>query len=132
MRRFQNTDRAPDGNARGRQVAHLTGRLGEPNHAAGWPGIVTDVRIDWVRNRVAAFARADRIPLGLGDLAIVAAAGNSCRAAVLLRTVHPVRETVIRGYSVEFPGLLVVPGAPGVAAVHGNDGALVDAQHNSL
>ena len=63
-------------------------------------------------------------PVALGR-----AAGNGGGARVLLRAVHRVGEAVVRRDAVELPGRLVVPGAPGLAAVQRHDGALVDAEH---
>src|ERR1700686_2530817 len=123
---------AAEGDGRGRNIAYLSSRLREANDAAAGARVVNRVRIDWIGNGVAAFAGADRRPLTLGDLAVVATAGDSSGAAILLRAVNPVRKTVIGGYSIKFSRRLVVPGAPSIATVHGDDGALIDAEHDAL
>ena len=51
----------------------------------------------------------------------VGAAGHGRGARVLLRAVDPVREPVVGGHAVDLRGRLVVPGAPGPAAVEGHD-----------
>ena len=57
--------------------------------------------------------------------------GSRRGAAVLLRAVDPVREPVVGGDVVELRGRLVVPGAPGLPAVHADDGALVGAEDHA-
>src|SRR5207253_668578 len=106
--------------------------LGKPNHAAGGSGVVNHIRIQRIGNRIAAFSRANRIPISHRNLPIVAAARDCRRAAVLLRSINPVRETVIGGDSVKFPGGLVVPWTPSLAAVHADGCALVCPQNHPL
>src|SRR5437867_2391362 len=59
--------------------------------ATGAPAI-NDIRIIRIGENGATFAGADRMPITKSDLAIVAATNNSRRAAVLLRTINPVRK----------------------------------------
>src|SRR5581483_12415612 len=68
---------------------------------------------------------ADRVPVAGGDLAVVAAAGDPGRPALLLAAVDPVREPVVGDDVVELRRRLVVPTAPGLAAVDGDDRPLV-------
>src|SRR5205807_6782492 len=86
---------------------------------------VDQIRVERIGRDVAVFLRAYRAPLAKGDLAVVAAAGNACRAAFLLAAVDPVRELVVGDDVVKLGSGLVVPGAPGLAAVHGDGRALV-------
>src|SRR4029079_17322007 len=53
-------------------------------------------------------------------------------ARILLRAVHPVRKTVVGDDVVELPGGLVVPGAPRLAAVDGDDAPLIDPENAAL
>src|SRR5262249_8211310 len=78
-----------------------------------------------VGGHVAVLLDADGVPLAERDLAVVAAAADAGRAALLLTAAHAVRERVVRAHVVELRRRLVVPGAPGLAAVHGPDPALV-------
>src|SRR6516165_10349954 len=63
---------------------------------------------------------------------VVRAAGDTRRAGILLCPVHPVWEAVIGDDVIELPGGLVVPGAPGGAAVQSEQRALVDAEYAPL
>src|SRR6185295_4354626 len=93
---------------------------------------VDDVGVARKGNVVVALVAAHRIPVAEGELAVIAAARHRHRAAVLLAAVDPVGETVVGGHVVELPGRLVVPGAPGLAAVDGDDGALIGAGDHPL
>ena len=79
---------------------------------------VDDVRIERVRRDVSVLLRAYRIPFAEGDRPVVAAAHGSDRSALLLPAVHPVRNAIVGDHMVELRGRLVVPGAPGLAAIH--------------
>src|SRR6185312_11312322 len=68
-----------------------------------------------------------RTPVAERDLAVVAPAGDGDRAAVLLRAENAVGELVVGDDVIGLGGRLVVPGAPGLAAVDGDRPALVDA-----
>src|SRR5216684_6699870 len=67
---------AAQGNRGRRNIANLAGGLGEADDAAEGTGVVDDVGIEGIGNGVAAFSGADGRPLALGDLAVVAAAGD--------------------------------------------------------
>src|SRR5205085_4918236 len=54
------------------------------------------------------------------------------RAAFLLPAVNPIRKRVVRAYVIELRGRLVIPRAPRLATVHGDDRALVRAEQNGL
>src|ERR1700756_5894879 len=68
---------------------------------------------------------ADRIPLAVGDRAVVAAGCDAHRAALLLPGADPVREGRRGAHVIELRRRLVEPAAPALAAVHGDDRALV-------
>ena len=72
------------------------------------------------------------MPVARGDRAVVGAAGDGDGAVVLLPGVDPVRGLVVGGEVIELPGRLVVPAAPGRAAIDGDDGALVGAGDHAL
>ena len=59
---------------------------------------------------------------------VVAAARHRGRAQILLRAIDPVREAVVGRNMIELAGRLVVPAAPGLAAVERHQRALVDAE----
>src|SRR5690348_9627968 len=111
----------------GRDVGDLAGARVPAADAAAEAGAVDDVRIDRVGDVVVAFVAADRVPVAPGDLAVVAAAGDRDGAAVLLAGIDPVGKAVVGGEMIELAGRLVVPAAPGAAAVDGDRGALVGA-----
>src|SRR5262249_41632884 len=72
------------------------------------------------------------MPLSKSYLAVVAATGCSDRATLLLSTIDPIGEAVIGAYVVKLRRRLVVPRAPGLAAIHGESRALIDAEENDL
>src|SRR4029079_6477511 len=71
-------------------------------------------------------------PFAQRDLAFVAAALNTDRAAFLLAAAHALRERVVRRSVIERRGRLVIPAAPRLAAVQGNDRALVRGQRDDV
>ena len=70
------------------------------------------------------------MPVAEGDFAIVAAAGGAHRAALLLSAVDPIGEAIVGDHVIELRGRLVVPGAPGLAAVQADGGTLVGCQQD--
>src|SRR5882757_10217744 len=81
---------------------------------------------------VAIFLDADRRPIAERDFAEVAAAGGADAAAFLLATIDPVGELVIRDDVIELRRRLVVPGTPGLAAVHADGRTLIDGQRDDV
>src|SRR5438093_6931640 len=81
---------------------------------------------------VAVFDDPDGVPLAEGDLAVVPAARNAHRAAFLLPAANPVWELTRDSDVIKLRGRLVVPGAPGLPAVHGDEGALVAHEQNDV
>src|SRR5690348_8077084 len=65
------------------------------------------------------------MPVVRGQLAIVAARGHARGTRVLLAAANPIRPGVVDTDLVHRGGRLVVPGTPGLAAVDGDDRALV-------
>ena len=88
---------------------------------------VDDVGIERIGRDVAVLLDADRVPVAKRDRAVVAAAGDAGRSALLLAAAHAVRERVVGVDVVELRRRLVVPGAPRLAAVERDDRALVAA-----
>src|SRR5207237_990542 len=86
---------------------------------------IDNVRIERIRHHVTIFFRGDGMPIAEGDFAVISAAGNARRTAFLLAAAHAVRESIIGVYVVHLRGGLVVPGTPCLAAVYGNDCALI-------
>ncbi len=91
---------------------------------------VDDVRIVRIgRDHVALAARGDLAEFAHRDAVEIAGAARQRRGArILLRAVDAVRKTVVRADVVDLRGRLVVPRAPGLAAVQRDDRALVDAE----
>src|SRR6266581_381503 len=113
-------------------IAHLPRHLGQSHDAAEGTRVVDDVRVQRIRNGVTTLSGSNGKPIALGDLSIVSAAGDRRGAAILLRSVDPIGKPVIGGHSVKLSRWLVVPRAPGLAAIHADGRALIDAQDNSL
>ena len=86
---------------------------------------VDDVRVERVGSGVAVFVDGDRAPVAERDLAVVAPARDARRPALLLAAVDAVGEGVVGRDVVELRRRLVVPGAPGLAAVYRDGRALV-------
>src|SRR4029077_2521848 len=93
---------------------------------------VNDVGIERVGSDVAVFNCADGMPVALGDGAVVAAAGDADRAALLLAAADAVRKSVSDAGVIELRGRLVVPGAPRGTAVDAYKGTLVGDEQNSV
>src|SRR6476661_5025445 len=91
-----------------------------------------DVWIEWIRNDVTIFLSGHGSPVAERNLAVVAAALNSDRTAFLLTAVKSVRKRVVRTYMIQLRRRLVVPRAPTLPAIHGDDRALVHAQQNDV
>ena len=72
------------------------------------------------------------MPLAKSDFAVVAAAQRACGAALLLRAVHPVRKSIVGGHVIKLRGRLVVPRAPGCAAIHADHCALVAGERDDV
>src|SRR5215475_15168482 len=89
-------------------------------HAAG----INRIRVIGIDYDIAAFTTANRSPVAEGDLSVVATAGSTSSAAVLLRSVYVIRKIVVDGHVIELRSRLVVPGTPALAAV--------DADHCTL
>src|SRR5262249_39751861 len=70
-------------------------------------------------------AHPDWPPLAIADRSKVAAARDAHRAALLLAAADPVREVGGDADVIELRGGLVVPAAPGLAAIAGDVGALI-------
>src|SRR5450631_1833103 len=86
---------------------------------------VNNFGIKRVRRDVAVLDHAYRMPVAKGDFAVVAAARNADRPALLLSGAQPIREGRRNADVVKLRGRLVVPGTPCLAAIDRNDDALV-------
>ena len=112
----------------GCDVLRLAGALVEAHH----PAAVDDVRVERVGGDVGVLVGADADPVAKRDLAAVAAAGGADGAALLLAAVDPVGKLVVGRDVVELGRGLVVPGAPGAAAVDRDVGALIGHEEHDL
>ena len=113
------------GQGKGRDVGALLGAGVPPGDPAAEAGTVDDVRIVRIGNDVVALVPADGAPVALGDRAVVGAAGDAHRAAVLLAGVDAVGEAVVGRQVIELRRRLVVPAGPGPAGVDADHHALV-------
>src|SRR2546423_8385358 len=93
---------------------------------------INDVGISGVRRNVSGFARTDGVPVGKSNGAVVTATGRGDRAAILLRAIDAVRKLVVHGHVIELRSRLVIPGTPGLAAIHADAGALVATENHAL
>ena len=93
---------------------------------------VDDVGVQGIGNRGAPLPPGHRIPIERCDGAQVAAAARTDGARVLLRPVHPVGIRIVDRDVIDLVGGLIVPRAPGSAAVQGHDRALVESQQDTL
>ena len=94
------------------------------------PGAVDDVRVERIGGDVAVLDGPDGVPVVLGDLAVVAAAGDAHRAAFLLTGAHAIGKGRCDADVKQLRGRLVEPGAPALPAVQGHDRALVAHQRD--
>src|SRR5437879_4782761 len=93
---------------------------------------VNEVRILRVGSGHAVFLDADRMPIVESDLAIHAAAIDACGTGILLTAAQAVGERVVGGHVVHRGGRLVVPAAPGFAAVRREYTALIGHQEDDV
>src|SRR5512133_3291933 len=101
----------------GKNVLRLTGAPIEPRQLTA----DDDVWIEGIGNDVTIFLRRNWSPVAKRDSALVAAAFDSDRAALLLTAVKPIRKRVVGAHMVQLGGRLVVPRAPALSAVHGDN-----------
>ena len=85
-----------------------------------------------IRRNVSIFDHSCRVPIPMRDLSIISAACNAHGPALLLPATDFVRKFVRSRHVVELGGRLVVPGAPSLAAIHGDDRALVCDQQDNV
>src|SRR5580692_6582250 len=111
----------------GRDVLRLAGNHVEARGFAA----VDQIGMQRIGRHVSIFFGADRMPIAKSDFSPVAAAGDSGRATFLLSAVYPVGKWIVGNDVIELRGGLVVPGAPGFAAVDGGGGALVCGEQNN-
>ena len=105
-------------------------RLRSAAVVAGQLAAVHDVGIERVGRDVAVLFGGHRMPIAEGDFAVIAAAGNARRTALLLSAAEAIGKGVVGGDMVHLRGGLVVPGTPGFAAVDRDDCALVADDQN--
>src|SRR5205085_9157410 len=112
----------------GRDVLGLPGRA----IIAARLAAINDIRVERVGRDVAVFFDAYGVPFAEGDLPVVAARGDPCRAALLLPAVDPVGELVVCDDVIKLRRRLVVPAAPGAPAVDRDDRALIAGEQDDL
>src|SRR4029079_12578761 len=107
-------------------ILPLSGASIEPRQLAA----NDDVRVERIGNDLTIFFCCDGLPIAKRDLAFITAALNSHGTAFLLSAVKPVRKPVIRAHMIPLRRRLVIPRAPGLAAVDSDDCALVRSEQN--
>src|SRR6185369_13727624 len=93
---------------------------------------VDQIGMQWIRRDVTVLFDTDGAPIAKSDGAVVAAALHSRRAALLLAAVNPVRKLIVGNDVIELRRWLVVPGAPGLAAVYTHHRSLIGRQQHDL
>ena len=78
---------------------------------------IDDVRIFGIGRHVSALASARGKPIAWSDLAVIGAAQHGRASAILLRAVYDIGKLVVSNHMIELRRGLVVPRAPGLAAV---------------
>ena len=111
-----------------RHVFQLAGGLVIARHLSA----IDQIGVQRVGCGVGVLVYADGMPIAKGDRAEVAAAGHARAAALLLPAIDPIGKAVVSAYVEHLRRGLVIPGAPGGAAVHGDGGALVYAADHDL
>src|SRR5713101_8602213 len=111
-----------------RNVTRLAGVAVEHRNLA----TVNQIRMQRIGRDVTVFFDADGCPVAKSDFAKVAAAGGADRAALLLASIDPVRKLVVGDDVIELRGRLVVPGTPGLAAIHADGRALVHGEGDNV
>src|SRR5258706_3379329 len=112
----------------GGHVGNFAQRLVCPRQASA----VNKIRVEGIDGDLAVFKHTHRVPLAKRDFAVVAAAQRSCGAAFLLRPIHPVRKPIIGSHVIELGSRLVVPTAPGSAAIYSDYSALIARERDRL
>src|SRR4029077_21068147 len=105
-------------------------RIRDLDDAAAGSAGVDDLGIERVGDYRAELVAGGRIPVERRDRAEVSSAARGDRAGVLLRGVDPVWKRVVRRDVIDLVGGLVVPRAPGEAAVERDCRALIDAEQH--
>ena len=111
-----------------KNVLRLTGATIESRQFAA----DDNVWIERIGNDVTIFLRRNRSPVAECDLAFVTAAFDSDRTAFLLTAVKPIRKRVVRADVIQLRRRLVIPRAPALSAIHGDDRALVGPEKNDV
>src|SRR5690242_3999785 len=83
-----------------------------------------------VHRHIPVLLGADGMPIAEVDLAVVAAARDAGRSALLLAAIDSVREGVVGADVIELRGGLIVPRAPGLAAVDRDHRPLIAGEEN--
>src|SRR5208283_1079312 len=109
----------------------LAGAAVEAAYRAVGSRTIDDVGVGWIGGDVAAFASPNTEPVAPIDVAVVGAAGQARGAAVLLRTEDVVWELTIGNDVVELARRLVVPSAPGGAAIQRYGCALIGGEDHA-
>src|ERR1700730_10649233 len=107
-----------------RDILDLAGAPAEARHFVA-SAAVDNVRIERVGRHVAVCNRAEGNPVAKGDLAAVTAARDAHRSAFLLSAADAIWKSRSDAVVIELRGRLVVPGAPRLAVIEGNDRSLI-------
>ena len=112
-----------------RDVLHLAGpAIGARRRTAA----VNNLGAQRIGRRVPVLVDADRMPFAKRDGAVVAAARDARRTALLLTAAHPIRKRVVCRDVVHLRRRLVVPRAPRLAAVDADDRPLIARERDDV
>src|ERR1035438_5737323 len=111
-----------------RDIARLPGVAVEHRRLAA----INQIGMQRIGRYVTVFFHANGGPVAKSDFAEVAAAGGADRAAFLLAAIDPIGKLVIGDDVIELRGRLVIPGTPGLAAIHADGRALVESDGDDV
>src|SRR5258708_1290662 len=96
------------------------------------PATVDDVGVERVGRDVPVFDDAHGVPIAGGDRAVIATTGDADRTALLLASADFIWKRGGDCDVIDLRSGLVIPGAPGSAAVDGHQSALITDQENNV
>src|ERR1700690_3255687 len=86
---------------------------------------IDNVRVVGIDDDISALAWARGEQIARCDLPMIGVANDGSRSAILLRAIHDIGKLIVGSYVVKLRRGLVVPGAPGSAAIEADGSALI-------
>src|ERR1039458_8596117 len=101
--------------------------------AAPGAAAIKDVAVLGVGDHGTDFAgQAGGLPVAEREHALPRPGADAHAAAILLRAVEPIGETIVGGHVIDLGGGLVIPGAPTFGAIHADHGTLIAAEDHAV